>query len=578
MSASRTSAVRGLSLSFLVVSIACAVAAADDPPPPPLPEDATASPASPTLHARLDTLISTASPGFADRAADLCPDAEFVRRVYLDLAGTIPSAAVTRDFLADSTSIAQKREQLIDRLLASPQHARRMQYVFDEMLMERRAGTTVPVAEWQNWLRQAFLDNKPWNELVQEVLEADGVDKEKRPAAKFYLDRNLDVDLLTRDIGRVFLGVDLECAQCHDHPSIDGYLQRHYYGITAFLKRSYLFTDPKSKQKVLGEKAEGDVKFTSVFTQEEGATPPRLLDLPAIVDPEGTEKQYEVKPDGKNRGVPKYSRRLQLAGAMISADNIDFRRNIVNRLWAVMMGRGLVEPLDLRHSDNPPTHPQVLDLLADEFLSHNYDVRWLLRELALSETYQRGSRPQTNSDAASTDYSSALLKSLSPEQLAWSVMESSGVTTQTLAAQQAALLKSDVKNGPKKKDDPLWQEETLHKTLKPHVDEFALQFAHQGGQKTGLESTANQALFLINGSLVQGWLTPANGNLTDRLRKLDDNVAVAEELYVSLLNRIPTGDEVADVTAYLEAVSERDPAIQEIVWAVLASAEFRFNH
>ncbi len=578
MSPSRTSAVHGLPLPALVVLLACAVAAADGPPPPPLPEDFVVSQVSPPLHPQIDELISTASPGFADHAADVCPDAEFIRRVYLDLAGTIPSAEVTRAFLADATPSALKRQQLINRLLASPQHARRMQYVFDEMLMERRPGTTIPVAEWQNWLRQAFLDNKPWNQLVQELLAADGVDKEKRPAAKFYLDRNFDVDLITRDVGRVFLGVDLECAQCHDHPSIDGYLQRHYYGITAFLKRSYLFTDPKSKQKVLGEKAEGDVKFTSVFTQEEGATPPRLLNLPAIVDPEGTEKQYEVKPDGKNRGVPKYSRRLQLAGAMISADNIDFRRNIVNRLWAMMMGRGLVEPLDLRHADNPPSHPKVLNLLADEFLSHDYDVRWLLRELALSEAYQRGSRTQTKSDAAATDYASALLKSLSAEQLAWSLMEASGVTTQTLAAQQAALLKSDPKNGPAKKDDPLWQDDVLHKALKPHVDQFALQFAHQGGQKTGFESTANQALFLINGSLVQGWLTPANNNLTDRLRKLDDNAAVAEELYVSLLNRIPTGDEIAEVTTYLDAVSERDPAIQEIVWAVLASAEFRFNH
>lgn len=561
-----------------VLLISRVAAAVERPAAPPLPEPRNVTPEV-ALHDQVDDLIAAAAEGFADRAADRCSDAEFVRRIYLDLAGSVPSAAQTRQFLNDPTPSVQKREQLVDRLLTSPQHARRLQYVFDEMLMERRTGATVPVADWQNWLRQAFLDNRPWDQLVLEMLSADGVDKDKRPAVKFYLDRNLDVELLTRDVGRVFLGVDLECAQCHDHPNIDGYLQRHYYGIQAFLKRSYVFTDPKLKQKVLGEKAEGgDVTFTSVFTAEEGKTVPRLLDLPGIADPDGTEKQYEVKPDKTNRGVPKYSRRLQLARQMVSTDNIDFRRNIANRLWATMMGRGLVEPLDLRHADNPPSHPQVLNLLADEFMRHKYDVRWLIRELALSETYQRSSRSAATTDAAAPDYTAALIKPLSPEQLAWSLMELTGLTSQTLAAQEAALLKSDPKNGAAKKDDPLWREAAHHKATKAHVDQFVAQFAHQGGQKTGFESTANQALFLINGPLVQTWLTPSNGNLTDRLRKLDDDTAVAEEIYISVLNRLPGEDESAEIAEYLTAVSDRDAAVREIVWAMLASAEFRFNH
>lgn len=549
--------------------------AAERPDPPPLPESKPVI-AGPPLHAELDRLISAAADNFQDRAASRSSDAEFIRRIYLDLVGSVPSKQQTREFLEDSSN--DKRERLIDRLLASPQHARRLQYVFDEMLMERRAGATVSDAEWREWLRQAFLDNRPWDELVLDLLSADGVDKEKRPAAKFYLDRNFDVELVTRDVGRVFLGVDLECAQCHDHPIIDGYLQRHYYGIQAFLKRSYVFTDPKSKLKVLGEKAEGNVTFTSVFTQEEDKTDPRLLDLPAIADPDGTEKQYEVKPDKNNRGIPKYSRRLQLARTMVTADNIDFRRNIVNRLWAIMMGRGLVEPLDVRHADNPPSHPEVLNLLADEFMRHDYDVRWLLRELALSETYQRSSQASVAPTSATPDYSTALLKPLSPEQLAWSLMRITGVTSSAMSGPEAELLKADPKNGPAKKDDPQWREAALYKATKAHVDQFVLQFAHQGGQKTGFESTANQALFLINGPLVQSWLNPAGGNLTDRVRKLDDHVAAAEDIYISVLNRKPSEDEAAEIADYLTVVSDRDAAVREIVWAMLASAEFRFNH
>ena len=554
------------------------------PAPPLLAESVSAVAASPdagepTLRARLDELVVAATPNFASLASPRSSDEEFVRRVYLDLAGTIPTGTQTREFLANQSP--KKREQLINQLLASPQHARRLQYVFDEMLMERRVGTDVPDADWQRWLRESFRENKPWDQLVTEILSADGVDEQQRPAAKFFLDRKFDVDLITRDIGRVFLGVDLECAQCHDHPSIDDYLQRHYYGLSAFLKRSYLFTDPKTKKKVLGEKAEGDVKFTSVFTAEEGQTDPRVLDLPGIPDPEPAKELYIAKPASKVRGVPAYSRRLQLAKAMIAADNVDFRHNIVNRLWALMIGRGLVEPLDIRHSDNPPSHPEVLDLLADEFQRHNYNVRWLLRELALSETYQRSSRLAVDSEQggdASAAFACGHLKPLSPEQFGWSSLVATGFSTVTMSAQEAALLKAEPEAAANKKVDPLWREETLHKALKPELDLVVARFAGQGGQKTGFDATADQALFVINGANVEKWLKPQGGVLTDRLLKLDSPELLAEELYISILSRSPAEDETAAVTSYLDSVSDRTMAIREITWALLSSAEFRFNH
>lgn len=554
------------------------------PAPPPLPESAATvveNPQSslPPLHSRLDLLIEAGTSNFALLATPRSSDDEFVRRIYLDLAGTVPTGNQTRQFLANESP--EKREHLIDQLVNSPQHARRLQYVFDEMLMERRVGTDVPDADWQKWLRESFRENKPWDQLVTEILSADGVDEKQRPAAKFFLDRGFDVDLITRDIGRVFLGVDLECTQCHDHPSIDDYLQRHYYGLSAFLKRSYLFTDPKTKKKVLGEKAEGDVKFTSVFTAEEGQTNPRVLDLPGIADPDPAKEIYIAKPTSKVRGVPTYSRRMQLAQAMVTADNVDFRRNIVNRLWALMMGRGLVEPLDIRHADNPPSHPEVLNLLADEFQQHKYDVRWLLRELALTETYQRSSKLSADSDQssnASAAFACGLLKPLSAEQFGWSSLVATGFSTVTMTAQEAALLKAEPEAAASKKEDPLWREETLHKALKPELDLVVTRFAGQGGQKTSFEATADQALFVINGANVEKWLKPQAGALTDRLQKLDSSELLAEELYISTLSRPPNEDEAAAVTNYLESVSDRATAIREMTWALLSSAEFRFNH
>jgi len=557
------------------------------PAPPPLPQarqpepvlkPADQEPADQSLHVRIDRLIASSRPGSAEVAAPACSDAEFIRRVSLDLTGSVPDVAATRAFLAADDPDGLKRTRLIDQLLMSPRHVRRLQYVFDEMIMERRGGTSVSPVDWQDWLRTVFRENRRWDSIVSDILAADGADAEKRPAARFYLDRNFDVDVVTRDIGRIFLGVDLECAQCHDHPTIDGYLQRHYWGISAFLKRSYVFTDAETKQKMLGEKAEGDVKFTSVFTSMEGMTEPRLIDLPEIPDPGGVEQAYIAKPESKVRGIPSYSRRLQLPKAMVSAENVEFRRNIVNRVWALMMGRGLVEPLDVRHPDNPPSHPELLELLAEDFHRHKYNLRRLIRELALTQMYQRGRGVITPAADAQTSFAAAGLKALSPEQLAWAAMDVMSVSDRELQKQKDILLKKDTDKARSQILDPRWQEEAVHDALKGNVGQFVTQFAGQGGQKTGFESNAVQALFLMNGSLVQSWLAPSAGNLTDRLQMLDDAALFAEELYLSVLSRLPDEVETADVAAYLKAAGDREKAARELVWALLTSAEFRFNH
>jgi hypothetical protein len=232
------------------------------------------------LHRKIDSTIE------AKRDDDLAApatDAEFLRRLYLDLAGMIPTSAEARAFLDDPSPY--KRTRLIDRLLAAPEYARRMQDVFDAMLMERRDDTHVPASQWQAFLRRAFADNVPYDQLVVEILSADGSEPKTRAAAKFYLDRLADPNLLTRDVGRMFLGRDMQCAQCHDHPLIDDYKQAHYYGIFAFLNRTTLFED-EQKTSFLAESAEGDVTFSSVFKKKvTHKTGPRILDNPPLAEP-----------------------------------------------------------------------------------------------------------------------------------------------------------------------------------------------------------------------------------------------------------------------------------------------------
>ncbi|MDG2127362.1 MAG: DUF1549 domain-containing protein [Fuerstiella sp.] len=538
---------------------------------------AASSVADTPLHKWVDMAVGMGSVGFENVAADDAGDAAFARRLYLDLTGMIPSAEQARRFLADRST--DKRARLIDQLLTSPQYARRMQYEFDTMLMERRPDKHIKSDEWRNYLRQSFAQNKPWDQLVSEMLTADGTDEKTRPAARFLLDREMKTDTMTRDLGRIFLGRDLQCAQCHDHPNIEGYLQRHYHGLAAFLNRSYLFTDPKSKQTSIGEKAEGAVKFTSVFTSESDETAPRLLDLPPIEDPPAAEEPYTVKPDKKVRSVPVYSRRLQLAAAMTDPANVAFRRNIANRLWALMMGRGIVEPLDMWHAENPPLRPALLDLLADTLADHDYDIRYLLRELALTKTYQQSS--QYNGDAEDSDaahFAVSMLKPLSPEQLAWSMMQATSLTETTLKDLKAKHLAAGTEDAEKQIDDPLWQEETLHNALKAHVDTFAGLFGVVGIQTSRFDASADQALFVRNGAALQSWIASGSGQLTSRLNMLQPPDLI-DEFYFSVFSRPPAIGEIHFVTQFLEQQpDDRESAIRKLVWAALSSAEFRFNH
>ncbi len=343
------------------------------------------------LHRTIDRIVGEAGLGVV---APLSGDAEFLRRVHLDLVGTIPTASEAREFFRDGSD--HKRVEVIDRLLSDRRHARHMANVFDLFLLERRGGKHVKSEDWQQFLFDSFLSNKPWNELAREILVADGTDSKIRGAAKFYLAREGDPDLITRDVGRAFFGVDLQCCQCHDHPLIDGFYQSDYFGIYAFLNRGFVFTG-KDKRVLYAEKAEGDVQFTSVFTEEESSTRPCLPGGVQITEPVFLSgEEYDVKPANKVRPVPRYSRREKLAELATDSTNTAFNRNIVNRLWAYMMGRGLVHPVDLIHDDNSPAHPMLLQVLADNFATNGYDLRRFIRELALSHTYQQSSRVLTD--------------------------------------------------------------------------------------------------------------------------------------------------------------------------------------
>jgi hypothetical protein len=318
-------------------------------------------------------------------------DAEFARRVFLDLTGMPPSRDELRAFLADPPG--EKRARLINTLLESPAFARHWASALDVMLMERRPYQNVTAEEWHGYLLRAARENRPLHELAGELLRADGADSKLRPAARFYLDRGAEPNLITRDVGRIFFGRDLQCAQCHDHPLVKDYRQSDYHGMLAFFSSGYALSRKEGTKEisVYAEKAGTDLAFDSVFVKGDkhvtGPRAPGTGELPEPVFPPGDE--YKVKPADGVLPSPRHSRRAQLASVVAKGDSRSFQENMANRLWAHVMGRGLVHPVDLHHPANPPSHPELMKLLADELAALRFDARAFLRELALTRAYQR---------------------------------------------------------------------------------------------------------------------------------------------------------------------------------------------
>jgi len=517
-----------------------------------------------SLPAKIDALIESAA-GMS--VAPVADDAEFLRRVTLDFAGRIPSIEETQSFLKDSA--ADKRTIVIDRLLASPEYARRMREAWNVQLMER-AGEH---EEWTRFLEQSFAANKPWDRLVREILNPNSDDESARGAAYFltkrlenYGQQPVDLPGLTRDVGRLFLGVDLQCAQCHDHLFIDDYKQVDFQGLHTFLSHTTIRTDlkfPAIAEKLVDKKTE----FMSVFVKEARATGPRLpfgveVEVPAFTKGE----EFAVAPDRKTNfpGKPKFSPLAILSEQLPTANNPQFVHNIVNRLWCQMMGRGLVHPLDLSHSGNPPTHPAVLELLSTEFVNHQFDIKWLLRELALTKTYQRSSilLAGLEREPRPESYVVAIEKPLSTEQLLWSVLQATG----ELSSVQPVI-------GSDGKPKPNGRLEDLRKS-------FLAAFANPPRDPEGeFAPSVKAALFLSNDGKVLELLKPKEGNLSWKLLKEMDNAQLAETLVLSVLSRRPSTDEVDAIRQFLTAhPDQREKQIGLAIWALISSTEFCVNH
>src|SRR5262245_10022230 len=319
-------------------------------------------------------------------------DANLVRRLTLDLAGRIPTAAEASAY-AESTDPA-KRVQLVDRLLASPAFVRHQANEFDVMLM----GGNNRGRSLNDYLTRALKENRPWDRIFRDLMLPDESDPAKKGAGEFLRSRIMDLDRLTAEVSVVFFGVNVSCAQCHDHPRVDDWKQDHFYGMKAFFSRSF------DNGGFLAEREYGEVRFKTTKGQEKLAKmmflTGRVIDDPAATRKPTGEKQRKerdrleaAKRKRQPPPAPKFSARAKLVEtALQPGPNDFFARAIVNRMWHRVFGYGLVMPLDQMHSANEPSHPELLQWLARDLVEYRYDLRRLLRGLVLSKAYSRSSR------------------------------------------------------------------------------------------------------------------------------------------------------------------------------------------
>ena len=485
-------------------------------------------------------------------------DATLVRRLTLDLVGRIPTAAEADAYVRSDDP--DKRAKLVDRLIASPGFARHQAAMFDAMLAtagvpDRKAGAGVGA-----YLHAAIRAGKPWDRVFRELLLPDDADPGQKGAADYLLSRVKDPDRLTTDVSVAFFGVNVSCAQCHDHPHVAEWTQEHFYGMKGFLARTY------DAGGAVAERAAGVVRFAPPKGPER---PARLLFLagPAVEtdtlrEPTKDEAKAEKEAAAKAKAektrppAPPFSARGKLVELALGPAGADFfARNLANRAWHRFLGAGLVEPLDQMHTENPPSHPELLTWLARDAAAHGYDIRRLTRGLVMSQTYSRASRP--DGPAPSPKYFAvARVKPLTPLQLAASLKLASADQTGFDALPPAEF------------------EETVEK-----LD------AASRGLTAGLPPPADdaqigvgEALLFSNGDKVaREVLADGPGTLLARVKVADPRAAV-ELLVRAAYTRPPTAEEVVVLSEYVGRRGDRPAeAYRQVLWALLTASEFRFR-
>lgn len=459
-------------------------------------------------------------------------DEEFLRRVYLDLTGVIPTSEKARAFL-DSKD-PQKRAKLIDELLESPNFGRHLADMWQAKLLPRDSNNRFVLREpFIKWLEAEFNKNTPWNTFVSNLVSASGT-VEENPAVTYFL-ANRSVDKLTDGVSQSFLGVQLQCAQCHNHPFTD-WKQTEYWGMAEF------FSKVKADRPQNGNKGADNTKIGVT----EGNTRSRQKDF----FPEAAKTVPAKFLSGVEPKLGNGEYRPVLAKWMTDETNPFFSKAIVNRTWAQLFGTGFVNPIDDMHDGNLASHPELFESLARTFNGNGFDLKNLYRAICNTQAYQRTSKPSNGNQTDDQYFSHMAVMVLSPEQLYDSLATITG-------GDKGGAIRPKLDNPKRGPTGPR--------------DQF-VQFFLAGAETSNAneyEAGIPQALRLMNSrvinnpALIRQFATPS-----------DKPEVVYERIYLAALSRKPTDAEVKRLNTYVEKAATKAEAYADILWVVMNSSEF----
>lgn len=482
------------------------------------------------LAAKIDQLITANLDEEGIKRAPRSDDGEFLRRLYLDLWGVVPPAEKARAFLDSKDST--KRARAIDNLLENKQFGKHLGEIWGNLLYTRSGDNRrLDPEPLFTWLEDSFNKNKPWDEVVYALLTAYGK-QDTNPAVTYTLANGTN-DKLTDSISKLFLGVQLQCAQCHNHP-FTTWKQDDYWGLAAFFSKVHRDNLKMAARKELSPGVDE-------FTRPKG--PPALPESAKVVPPRFfLGPQPKLEPEGPQRPA--------LARWLISPENPYFARAQVNRLWAHFFGRGFINPIDDMLGSNETVHQEVITLLTEQLVAHRFDLKFLMAAICRTETYQQTSRPRGSADEeAHSLFAQMSIKVMSPEQLYDSLSAVFGEPN--LAGRRRQLKIKGLGNDPRV---------------------LFVNFFHNedASEPTEYQSGIPQALRLMNSDLFDGT------RLLDDALKRKKPADIVEHLFLGTLSRRPTNAEMERFRPLVASSPLSRGA--DILWALVNSSEFVSNH
>lgn len=499
------------------------------------------------------------------KPSDVAGDAEWVRRVHLDIVGHIPEGEVVQDFLADKDPA--KRSKLIDGLLEEEGYVRNMTTIWTNLSIGRRTPRRVSRSGMQKFYREAFARNRPWDKVVFDLISAEGHFEENGAVNYLLAQMTMRDDMVqaTAKTAKLFLGLQIQCTQCHDHP-FNTWQQNRFWQFNSFFRQArrvdHRKPDPKTGRQVddYSEVVFQDFDYPVFFEKRSG--------LMQMADPVYMKTDFNVKKFKLNEIEPNESHlRKELAKLVVEGEKPWIALSMVNRMWGHFFGYGFTKPIDDLGPHNPASHPELIDRLAAEFVKSNYDLKQLVRWICNTEAYNltsqadqgKGKNGEVDNPSAGEIalFSHMYVKSMEAEQLYDSLIVATNAHRSGRSNWEQA-------------------EQQRQRWLQQFIIAFG---TDENDEATTFNGTIPQALMMMNGDLVKNAVsTDKGGSLRDALEGNEADSVKIRKLYLASLGRYPTKRETSTASGLIKRSRDKLGAYQDLFWALLNSNEFIFVH